>query len=100
MNTQLRPTDPRALRTGHFAETLAFYLERDGRSLNTIAHEAYLDVGYLHRLKTGHKLKSGNNHSPSRDVIIRIGLALRLTIDELNELLDSADYALITRRDS
>lgn len=76
------------------SEILDSYLESDGRSLNTIAHEALLDVGYLHRLKTGKKT------NPSRDVLIRIGLALKLTPEAVDDLLLAADYAPITRRDS
>lgn len=48
------------------------YLERDGRSLNSVAQAALVDVGYLWHLRAGTKRR------PSRDVLIRVGLALSL----------------------
>ncbi|GEM_PF-3014418 len=70
------------------------YLERDGRSLNRIAQGALIDVGYLWRLQHGERI------NPSRDVLIRLGLALRLEPEELDELLVAANYASITLRRS
>src|SRR5215211_5146763 len=69
---------------------IAEYLERDGRSLNAIARAALIDVAYLWRLREGEKCH------PSRDVLIRLGLALKLEPEELDELLVEADYAPIT----
>jgi len=89
--------EPReARRHEHRVEALAAvlddYLDRDGRSLNRIARAARVDVGYLWRLRAGEKRR------PSRDILIRIGLALKLEPEELDELLVAADYLPITLR--
>jgi hypothetical protein len=57
-----------------------------------VALAASVDVGYLWHLREGTK------HRPSRDVLIRIGLALRLEPEELDEILVAADFAPITTR--
>jgi hypothetical protein len=51
-------------------------------------------VAYLWRLREGAR------RAPSRDLLIRLGLALRLEPEELDELLVAADYAPITLRAS
>ena len=76
------------------ADILSTYVERDGRSLNRIALGALVDVGYLWRLQHGERI------NPSRDVLIRLGLALRLEPEELDELLVATNYAPITLRRS
>ena len=79
-------------RPTELASLLGGYLQRDGRTLNGVAHAALVDVGYLWHLKAGTKQR------PSRDVLIRIGLALRLEPEELDELLIAVDYAPVTAR--
>src|SRR4051794_1550436 len=59
---------------------LGHFFARDGRSLNRIAMSSLIDVGYLWRLRMG---KKGN---PSRDVLIRLALALGLEPEELDQL--------------
>lgn len=76
------------------AERLGEYLERDGRALNRIAQASLIDVAYLWRLQHGQKF------NPSRDVLIRLGLVLRLQPEEVDEILVAADYAPITLRRS
>ena len=71
---------------------LEMYVERDGRCLNRIAQASLVDVAYLWRLREGTKRR------PSRDLLIRLGLALRLEPEELDEVLVAADYAPITLR--
>jgi hypothetical protein len=71
---------------------LARYVAADSRSLNRIATIAQIDVAYLHRLTTGER------KHPSRDVLIRLGLALDLELEELDELLVSAELAPLTWR--
>lgn len=71
---------------------IADYLKKDGRSLNSVANAASVDVGYLWHLR------SGTKHRPSRDVLIRLGLALRLEPEEVDELLIAAEYAPVTAR--
>jgi hypothetical protein len=74
------------------ASLLGDYLQRDGRTLNSVALAASVDVGYLWHLREGTK------HRPSRDVLIRLGLALRMEPEELDEILVAADFAPITTR--
>lgn len=87
-----RRTASKRRRPATLADFVAKYLERDGRSLNQIAQAAWMDVGYLWRLRAGQK------QHPSRDVLIRLALALKLEPEELDELLVSADYAPVTLR--
>lgn len=68
------------------------FVARDGRSLNRIAQAALIDVAYLWRLRTGNKQR------PSRDILIRLALALKLEPEDLDELLIAADYTPITLR--
>jgi hypothetical protein len=88
---QPAPHKPR-VRPDGLPELLRAYIGRDPRSLNRVAQAALLDVAYLWRLQAGEK------RHPSRDVLIRLGLALRLEPEELDELLVAADYAPITLR--
>lgn len=74
------------------AQLLSELIERDGRTLNGIALAACLDVGYLWRLR------AGDRQRPSRDVLIRLGLALRLDPEEVDQLLVAAEFAPITGR--
>jgi hypothetical protein len=74
------------------AALLDRYVSRDGRSLNRIAQSALLDVGYLWRLRAGEKRR------PSRDVLIRLALALKLEPEELDQLLVAVEYTPITLR--
>jgi hypothetical protein len=60
--------------------------------LNRIAQAGLIDVAYLWRLRAGER------RNPSRDLLIRVGLALRLEPEEVDELLVAADYAPITLR--
>ena len=77
---------------GGLPEILTAYLERDGRSLNRIAQAAQVDVAYLWRLKRGQKVR------PSRDLLIRLALILKVDPGELDLLMLAADCAPITRR--
>jgi hypothetical protein len=89
-----RAASRRGYRSGptELSSLLAHFVERDGRTLNGVAQAASVDVGYLWHLRAGSKQR------PSRDVLIRLGLALKLEPEELDELLVAADYAPITAR--
>ena len=56
-------------------------------SYGQVAAAAHIDVKYLHNMI------HGRQDQPSRDVIIRLGTTLRLSVDELDELLLAAGYA-------
>lgn len=85
-STVLAPSDLAALLDG--------FIKRDRRSVNQVAHEAALDTGYVWRLKNGQRKK------PSRDVLIRLGFALRLEVEEVDQLLTAADYIPLSFRQS
>jgi len=85
---------PQATPVGELAVLLDGFLRRDTRSLNRIALNALVDVGYLWRLQ------HGQQENPSRDLLIRLALALHLEPEELDELLVATDYAPITLRRS
>jgi len=86
-----RPIKAHRAREG-LAALVEDYVARDGRSLNRIAQAARIDVAYLWRLRSGQKRR------PSRDLLIRLGLALKLDPEELDELLVAAEYVPITLR--
>jgi transcriptional regulator with XRE-family HTH domain len=71
-----------------FTKILRVHCERDGKSrYSEVAAAAYLDPAYVYRLLTGEK-----SH-PSPNTIIRLALALRLTVSQTDELLMAAGYA-------
>ncbi len=77
---------------GELGALIDDFIARDGRSLNRIAQAALIDVAYLWRLRQGTKRR------PSRDILVRLGLVLKLEPEELDELLVAADYTPITLR--
>lgn len=71
-----------------FTKTFKRFCERNGRSRHdAIAAEAHLDAAYVYRLQMGEK------RHPSANVVIRLAIALKLTVSETDELLMSAGYA-------
>lgn len=56
-----------------------------------MAAAAHLAVKYFYELVQGTK------HNPSRDVVIRIGTALKLGLDNMDELLLAANHAPLVR---
>ena len=78
---------------------LKAYREAAGLSIGDVAIEVGVDRVWLWRLETQeadwlHRpLDGAPPRQPSRDLIIRIAFALRLTGDEADELLIEAGYA-------
>lgn len=71
-----------------FSLQLKQYCERGGRAhYDAIADAAHLDVAYVYRLVNGEKVH------PSASTVIRLALALNLTVPETDELLMVAGYA-------
>jgi len=71
-----------------FTKILKSHCERDGKShYAAIAAAAYLDAAYVYRLINGEK-----SH-PSCNTVIRLALALHLTVSQTDELLMAAGYA-------
>ena len=61
------------------------YRQQSGRSYDQVAHLAWTSISYVHRLCKGQA-------RASRDVLIRLGWALGLTLEELDVLLRSERY--------
>lgn len=74
-----------------FTRTLRRFFFRQRCAYGKVAAAAHLDVKYLHQLVQGKK------HNPSRDAVIRIGTALKLGLDDMDELLLAAEYAPLVR---
>ncbi len=74
-----------------FARTLSGLVTKAGASKHALAQFAGLDSAYVWRLACGRK------RNPSRDVVLRIGLALvhasrSIEAEDIDRLLLAADY--------
>ncbi len=74
-----------------FTELFRRYCERLQISTSHLAKSAQLDVAYVHRLRHGERT------NPSRDAVIQLAFALKLSLDETNDLLWAAGYAPLVR---
>jgi len=75
-----------------FASILRNHCERNGNlHYDAIAAAAHLDPAYVYRLIKGEK-----SH-PSPNTIIRLALALKLSVPDADELLMSAGYTPLVR---
>ena len=87
-------------RRTEFSLVLRRLRERSNKSRYKLAHFTGVNEAYLLRLETGER------RNPSRDVVMKLGLALvadssLVTLDDVNELLLSAGYApLLSRGES
>lgn len=107
------PPEPPAARSGcahqyldepSFAECLNRQMRDSGVSLRELARRSWLDIGYVSRLvnmeadplnpRCGEQRPK---HQPSRDAVIRLGLAMNLPIEEMDELLLTAGFAPLVR---
>ena len=82
-----------------FGQLLQQYRIRAAKSIPAIAIEVGVDRTYVYRLETqsadwlNRPLEGGHLKHPSRDLVIRLGIALNLSLDECDELLLLAGYA-------
>lgn len=87
-----------------FTACLNRYWRRSGLSLTALARRSWFDISYCSRLahlpcdplnpRHGNR---GEKRHPSRDTVIRLGLAMQLPIEDLDELLLAAGYAPLVR---
>ncbi len=88
----------------NFTGLLNRHLRKSGLSLTQLARRSWLDISYVSRLVNiecdplnprldDHPAR----RQPSRDAVIRLGLALQLPIEDLDELLMAANYAPLVR---
>ena len=75
-----------------FKETLFKYIDRSGCKDSEIYKKADIDR------KLFSKIRCHKNYIPSRNVVIKLCLALKLKKIEFNELLNSAGYSLTNNR--
>ena len=86
-----------------FSAVLRRFMEAQGSSITSLARHSWLDIAYVWRLVRDDKdllnPQPGGPRArhPSRDAVIRLGLALRLGIEEMDELLLAAGYAPLVR---
>lgn len=83
-----------------FNECLIRLMKREGVSINELNRRSGLDLSYVWRLVNTdydtlnqRPTDSGNRRQPSRDTVIRLGIALQLPLAEMEELLLAAGYA-------
>src|SRR3989304_4366367 len=99
------PVRGRALREEGqtFSALLRRLMDGQGFSISSLARHSWLDIAYVWRLVRDEKdllnPQPGGPRArhPSRDAGIRLGLALRLGIEEMDELLLAAGYAPLVR---
>ena len=112
-NVRLVPSEPasaashrahRYLDEPSFAECLNRQMRDSGIGLRELARRSWLDIGYVSRLVNMEadllNLRYGEQrpkHQPSRDAVIRLGLAMNLPIEEMDELLLTAGFAPLVR---
>lgn len=71
-----------------FTSLLKSHCEQNGRlRYDAVATAAHLDAAYVYRLIKGEKCH------PSSNTVIRLALALRLSVAQTDELLMAAGYA-------
>jgi transcriptional regulator with XRE-family HTH domain len=57
-----------------------------GLSFQQLSERSWVNVAYLYQLETGRKAK------PGRDVVIKIGIGLGLSVEEVDELLQASGH--------
>ena len=87
-----------------FTACLNRNLRASGLSLSALGRRSWLDISYVSRLvnlpcdplnvRLG---DSSDRRHPSRDTVIRLGLAMQLSMERMDELLLSAGYAPLVR---
>ena len=74
-----------------FRQLLFRYFKRAALSYGQLADAVHRDIGYIHRLI------NGGQSRPSPNTIIRLALALKLSVSETDDLLMAAGYAPLVR---
>ena len=87
-----------------FSECLARLMEASGLGVHQLSRRSWLDIGYVSRLvnlrvdplnpRVGERPRY---RQPSRDAILRLGLAMQLPIEEMDALLLAAGFAPLLR---
>ena len=95
---------PTAVDGESFNVCLNRHLRCSGLSLSALARRSWLDISYVSRLVHLPCDPLNPLHGdraevrrPSRDTVIRLGLAMQLSLDSMDELLLAAGYAPLVR---
>jgi len=87
-----------------FTACLNRHLRRSNLSLSMVARRSWLDVSYVSRLVNlpcdPLNARSGDHadkRHPRRDTVIRLGLAMQLPMEDMDQLLLAAGYAPLVR---
>jgi len=80
-----------------FSKVFSTLLDKTGVSCYQISRYTHLDEAYLSRLRSGEKNK------PSRETVIKIGLALarfsdEVTLSDIETLFKSTSLSIVSRR--
>jgi transcriptional regulator with XRE-family HTH domain len=80
-----------------FAQTFSELLKKSGVSSYQIAKFTHLDPAYLSRLKSGEKT------NPSRETVLKIGLALahygdKVALSDIETLFRSTSLSVVSRK--
>ena len=96
--------EQRSLDDETFTQCLRRIMTAHGMNMSQLARHSWLDVGYVSRLcnlncdpRNPLYRQPFETRNPSRDVVIRLGLAMHLPMEEMEELLLSAGYAPLVR---
>ena len=86
-----------SINLSEFSATLRQLRRKSGKSRYRVSQYSGINEAYLLRLE------SGERQNPSRDIVMKLGLALvaetaSVTMDDVNELLLSAGYAPLRGR--
>ncbi|HLG71549.1 MAG TPA: hypothetical protein VK009_14090 [Chloroflexota bacterium] len=94
----------RSLDEETFTQCLRRIMQGHGINMSQLARYSWLDVGYVSRLcnlncdpRNPVYRQPFETRNPSRDVVIRLGLAMQLPMEEMEELLLAAGYAPLVR---
>ncbi len=85
-------------------QALREYRERSGLGVSELAARAQIDRTYLHQLEgqradwLNRPLQGGRVKRPSRDLVIRLIIGMRLMLAEADELLMLAGYAPLSNK--
>jgi len=90
-----------------FSQCLYRLMRQTGTSQAQLANRSWLDRAYVNRLvntvfdplnpRVNAPRKDGRSRQPSRDTVIRLGLAMQLAMEDMEELLLAAGYAPLVR---
>ena len=94
----------RSLNEETFTQCLRRVMRVHGINMSQLARYSWLDVGYVSRLcnlncdpRNPLYRHPSETRNPSRDVVIRLGLAMQVPLEEMEELLLAAGYAPLVR---